>query len=226
MDARNLLNQNSSQDARRAASDAVFQNLTEYFFNRIVFLNYIYSDFGGSPLGTTSTTNLNTSSRIIDTSDRKMMSLSNESRMKCTFYLRSPSKLVGYILSPASLLGDSLGTIQNLNPLKSYVGIKFDEGEVFAVVKEAGKGEKTYPINFTLRMSDATFTQTFTLEIFYNVTSTDIYIDNQFQASFGSDLIGDGDNSITFYPLLAPGKSIDGTLVNIVVENYQFIQNK
>lgn len=225
------LNRFSSQEDKKNASDVVFDKLNDYFFNKVIFLNLIYSDFGdggvyGGTKGTTSTVNLATGSRIPDTAEGRMMRPDRESRMKCTFYLRSHSKLLGYILSPAVLDSSSLGAVTTLDSLRSYVGLKFTGGSAFVVVKEANKSERLYTIDFPIRMSDGTFTETFSLEVVYNIKSTDIYLDGNFIGTYTTDLIGSYPNPITFYPFFSPGKSTDGTQVNIAVEHIQYIQNK
>lgn len=224
------LNRLSSPEEKREASDTIFENLTDYFFNKVVFLNLIYSDFGdggtyGGIKGTTSTTNLETGSRIPDTAEGKMMAPDREARMRCTFYLRSPSKLLGYILSPALLDSDFLGTVTSLDKLRAYVGLKFVGGEAFVVVKQAGGGEELFPTNFPIEMSDATFSKTFSLEVRYHIRSTEIYLNGQYIGTYTTDLLGSLPTPISFYPFLSPGKSTDGTRVNIAVEHLQYIQS-
>lgn len=219
------LNKLSSSEQKKELSGIIYDRLVEYFFNNVVFINLAYSDLGGG--GTTSTTDYGKLSRIIDTARGNLMVAGRESRLRCQFYLKSPSKTDGYILSPAVYDAQTLpASLTTLSVLRSYVGLKFSGGKVFAVVKQANKGEVTYPINFNLEMFDATFTKTYSLEIRHNVTFTDIYINNVFYGSFTSDMVGAGNTNETFYPFFSPARSTDGTQVNIVAENIQFIQNK
>lgn len=220
-----MLDRDSTPEAKRQARDVVFSELASYFFDKVVFINIIYSDFGGG--GTVSTTNYDKDSRIIDTSGGRLMAPGKESRMRCQFYLKNPSKLSGYLLSPSVL--DSYDTsiiTTDLTPLRSYFGLKFNGTSTSVVVKEAGKNEVEYPTDFTMTMFDATYTDTFSLEILHNIKSTDIYINGKSYGSYKTDLVGNTTVTQTFYPFFAPGKSTDGTSVNIVVENLQFIQNR
>ena len=220
-----MLNRNSSQEEKSEARESVFEELANYFFDRVVFINLAYSDFGGG--GTTSTTNLNKLSRIIDTAGGKLMAPGRESRLRCQFYLKNPSKLEGYILSPAVYDSyDSSLITTNLTPLRSYFGLKFYQGSVYVAVKEAGKSEVIRLIDLTLTMYDSTYTDTYALEIVHNIGSTDIYINGVHYGTYSSDMLGSVTSVKTFYPLYSPGRSTDGTSVNIVSENIQFIQSK
>lgn len=224
------LSRESSHEERKAASDVVYDSLTDYFFNGVNFINYVYSDFGsttyGGTTGTVVTTSYNKSSRIIDTSVGKHLSVGRISRTKCTFYITQLPSLEGYLLSPASFNGDSLGTPTSLSILRSYVGLKFINNKILIVKKEVGGAEVTYESGVDVTLTNGS-TKTHTLEVYHNIRSTDIYIDGVFIRTVESDMVGsDGVTPITFYPLFSPGRSIDGTLVNIVVENFQFIQQK
>lgn len=227
------LNKLSSTEQKKEASDVVYENLMDYFFNQIVFINLAFSDLGdvdnnpATPNGTTSTTDYGKSSRIIDTARGRLMAPGRSSRIRCQFYLRSPNVIDGYILSPAVFDSQNLpGSLTTMSVFRSYVGLKFRNGETFVAVKEAGKTEVLYPITFELTMSDATFTDTFSLEIIHNVRSTDIIINGVSHGSYASDLVGTTSSVEVFYPFFAPARSTSGTLVNIVCENIQFMQNR
>lgn len=224
------LNKNSSPEEKKSVADVVYGYLSDYFFDGVNFMNYVYTDFGsvtyGGSKGTTVTTSYQTGSRIIDSSSGKLMAIGRHSRAKCTFYIRQLPSLEGYLLSPATLDSDTLGTITNLSSLRSYVGLKFADNKIMVVTKEAGKNEITYDTNVSVTLTDG-FTKTYTLEIYHNINTTDIYIDGNFIRTVPSDAKGStGTTPITFYPLFSPGRSTDGTQVNIVVENFQFIQSK
>lgn len=220
----NKLNKLSSPEEKKEASDVIFENLVDYFFNGIVFVNLPFSDLGDG--GTTSTSNYGTASRIIDTAEGRLMAPGKVSRLRCQFYLRSPSTLDGYILSPAVYDSQTLGTLTTMSVFRSYVGLKFLDGDVFVAVKEAGKSEVLYPIDFELTMFSSTFTDTFSLEIIHNVQTTDIFINNTFYGTYTSDMVGTSSEVETFYSFFSPARSTDGTQVNIVSENLQFIQNR
>lgn len=219
------INRSSSPEEKKDISDVVYDSLVDAFFERVTFINLAYSDFGSG--GTTSTTNYDKDSRLIDSSGGRLMAPGKESRMRCQFYLKNPSKLDGYLLSPAVYDSYNTGGITtSLEPLRAYVGLRFLSGSVYAVTKEAGGAERLYPLDITWTMYDATYTDTYTFETVHNVGSTDIYINGTLYKTLSSDLIGSFRDNYVFYPLFAPGRSTDGTSVNIVAENIQFIQNK
>lgn len=221
---KNNINKYSSQDSKKEAQEVVYESLVDAFFDGVVFINLAYSDLGGG--GTTSTTTYGTASRIIDSAQGKLMAPGKEHRLRCQFYIKNPSKTEGYILSPAVYDSATLGSITSLSSLRAYVGLKIFKGIVYVAVKQAGGTEKLHQIPFNLTMSDATFSDTFALEIKHHVNYTDIFIDNVFYGSYTSDLVGTFGTVEIFYPFFAPARSTDGTSVNIVAENIQFIQSK
>lgn len=217
-------NRFSSDDQKKDVSDVVFSKLVDYFFNKVVFINLAYSDLGGG--GTTSTTDYGKLSRIIDTSQGLLMSPGKESRLRCQFYIKNPSVIDGYLLSPCVFDEQTLPTITSMSIFRSYVGLRFIRGVTYVVVKEAGQLEALYPINFTLEMSDATFTKTYALEIRHQVNYTEIYINNQYYGSYSTDLIGSGNTNETFFPFFTPAKTTD-TVTSagsfVVGQNYQIV---
>lgn len=221
----NRLSGSSSPSDKRNVSEAVYESLMEYFFDRIVFINLAFSDFGGG--GSTSTTDYDTSSRIIDTAEGKLLAPGRKSRLRCQFYLKNPSKMTGYILSPCVYDSQTLPSpLTDMSVFRSYVGLKFSGGNVYAVSKQVGKSEETYPLDITLSMFDATYTDTYALEIKHNIASTEIIINNESYGSFSSDMVGNYSTVETFYPFFSTAISTDGTSINIVAENIQFIQSK
>lgn len=221
----NNLNQLSSPETKKEVSDVVFTNLADYFFDKVVFINLPYSDLGSG--GTISTANFGKLSRIIDTAEGRLMTPGKESRLRCQFYLKNPSKMEGYLLSPAVYDSQTLPTnLTTMSIFRSYVGLKFKDGNVYAVSKEAGRGEVTKLLDFQISMLDSTYSDTFTLEIKHTGRTTDIFINNTFFGSYSSDMVGSFSSVETFYPFFSPAKSTDGTSVNIVAENIQFIQNR
>lgn len=221
----NHLNRDSSPEEKKIVSDAVFERLMEYFFEKIVFINLAYSDLGSG--GTTSTTDFGKLSRIIDTAQGRLMAPGKESRLRCQFYIKNPSKIEGYILSPCVYDSQTLPTnLTTMSIFRSYAGLKFSKGLVYVASKQAGQAEKLYLLDFPLTMFDSTFTNTFALEIKHNIGATDIFINNKYYGTYSSDMIGTFNSVETFYPFFSPARSTDGTSVNIVSENLQFIQNK
>lgn len=236
------LNKLSSPEEKKALSEIVYEKLVEYFFEKVNFCTLIFTeakqlqtytvslDGGGTvdivqEVPVTSTSNFSGVSRITDTSDGKYMDVGRDSRMRCSFYLSNPDQLEGYILSPAVYDSyNSLNTISSLNILRSYVGIKFVKGQIQVVSKEAGGSEQK--VNTGLSLTGAGATDTWTLEIKFNITSSEIFINGQNVASVPSSMIGVRSDTKTFLPLLSPAKSLDGSAVGIVIENFQFIQSK
>lgn len=219
------LRRNSSLEEKTEVASAVFEKIMDFFFDGVVFINLAYSDLGDG--GTTSTTAFGKLSRIIDSAAGRLMRPGRESRIRCQFYLLSPSKFEGYILSPAVYDAVLLpASLTDMSVFRSYVGIKIDEGSMFVAVKEANKGEVLYPINLTLEMDDVTYTKTYALEIKHNVQFTEIIINGKSYGTYATDLVGNTESVVTFYPFFAPARSTDGTLVNVVAENIQFIQSK
>lgn len=239
------LNKFSSAQEKKEVSDVVYEKLMEYFFEEVVFINLAYTDLGvpttkvtiggvdyqltrdDARAGTTSTTDFGKASRIIDSANGRLMKPGKSSRMRCQFYLRSPSKLDGYILSPAVYDAVSLpSSLTDMSVFRSYVGIKFIGGQVYAAIKEAGELEVIYPLGLTIELDGATFSKTYALEIRHDVRFTEIIINNQSYGTFASDMLGSGNETVTFYPFFAPARSDDGTQVNLVAENIQFIQKR
>lgn len=226
---KNPLNKQSSREEKKSTSDVVFEKLGDYLFDRVAFVTLIFSEAkqisGSTQVPITSTTNFGGTSRITDTSEGKYFNTGRESRMRCSFYLENPDDLEGYILSP--VVYDSFGSlnsIASLSVLRSYVGLKFMQGSISVAVKEAGFGERLFNTNLSLTGSGAT--DTWELEIKHYVNYTEIFVNNSLLGSYSTNMIGSFRDTMTYLPLFAPGKSTDGSAVGIVIENYQFIQNK
>lgn len=219
------ITQDLSPDEKDSLSNEVYKKLSNYLFDNVVYINLAYSDLGSG--GTTSTTDYGKLSRIIDTAEGRLMAPGKESRFRCQFYVKNIGSADGYILSPAvydsQLLPSSFTT---MSVLRSYFGIKIYSGNIMIVSKEADTDEKITEIDFVPTMYDSTYTDTVSLEIKYNITSTDIYINNTFYGSYSSDIVGSYNDVEVFYPFFSPARSIDGSSVNIVAENLQFIQKK
>lgn len=216
----------SSEEDKKAASDVVFSKLTDYFFDQVTFINLAYSDLGSG--GTTSTTNYGTASRIIDSSGGLYMRPGLESRMRCSFYLKNAADADAYLFSPCVFDGLSLPSpLTTIDSLTAYAGLKFEGRNIFVAVKESGGAERLYDTGIEMTMYDATFSDTYVLEIKHNVRFTDIYINNTFIGSYSSDLVGSIPRPGTFYAFFAPARTTNGSnQVNIVAEHIQFIQSK
>lgn len=218
------LSRDSSPDAKTYAKQAVYESIGDFFFDKVNFitLNFAQVNDAGS---TTDQTNYATDNRIIDTSEGRFMDLDKESRFRTHFYLENAANADAYILSPALLDGFTLGNVTSMeSTFRSYVGIRILNNKVSVVVKEYGKDEVNYPVDFKPEQV-VSFTTTYPLEIKYRINYTDIYIDNELVGSYPTDL-GAGQQTVTFYPLFAPAKSTDGSSVNLVLESSQFIQSR
>lgn len=220
------INRDSSPEQKKDLSDVVYDLLGQYLFEKVVFITLIFSEAlntDGTPI--VSTTNFIGTSRITDTSEGRYMNTGKQSRMRCSFYLDNPDQLEGYILSPAVYDSfGSLNSISNMSNLRSYVGIKFDAGSTFVAVKQSGKSEVLTPIDIVF--SGAGASDTYELEIRHQISFSEIFINGRIMGSFTTDLIGTNTSTTTYLPLLSPARSLDASAVGIVIENYQFIQDK
>ena len=214
------LNKLSSIEEKREASEAVFQLLSDFFFDKINIISFPFTQVEDY----SSTTLFNGESRLTDTAEGKFLSPGKRSRMRCQFYVQNPDALLGYILSPVVYDSfASLNTFSSMDIFRGYVGIKIDRGAISVVVKEDEKKEVEYPTEYSF--SGSGFTDTLVLEIKHNISFADVFIENTKVGSFPTDFGHRTKDTVVFLPLLSPAKSYGGT-VNIVIENYQFIQDK
>jgi len=226
------LNRFSSSEEKNATAEIVYDTLVDFFFDKVSYIYLAYSDLG-EPItagitGTNSTTNFGVDSRIIDSSSGLYMRPGLESRMRCSFYLKNAATADAYLLSPCVYTGLSLpNPLTSVNSLSAYIGLRFIGRDVYVVVKESGGSEKIFTTGITLTMYNATFSDTYVLDIKYNVRFTDIYINGSLIGSYSSDLVGTTPLPGTFYAFFAPARTTNGAnYVNIVAEHIQFIQSK
>lgn len=217
------INRNSSKEDKKNAAEAVYELLADFFFDKVSFISYPFSQVQSG--GYTGTTLFNGSSRITNTSDGKFLITNKRSRTRLYFYASNAGKLTGYVLSP--VLYDaytSLNTFSSMDIFRAYVGIKIVLGKIYLVVKETGKNELIKDTGIQLSLTGAS--ETYKLEMKHGAKSTDVYIDDKFIATLPSDFTKGNDEPLTYLPLLSPAISSDGTAVNIVIENFQYIQDK
>lgn len=215
-----ILNRLSSFDEKRQASEAIFELLSDFFFDKVNFISFPFTQVEDY----TSTTLFKGESRLTDTAEGKFLRPDKKSRMRCQFYVKNPAAILGYVLSP--VIYDSfvsLNTFDSMDIFRSYVGIKIDKGVISVAVKNHGELEKLYKTDYFFSGSGTS--DTLVLEVRYNLSFTEVYIDNTYVGSFPIDLGYKTKETVTFLPLLSPAISYGGT-VNITVENYQFIQDK
>lgn len=212
-----ILNINSSKEQKRNSAEAVYEELTDYLFDRIILLNE-----AGLTTSTsiTSTSNYGMALRIIDTSQGKSFRPDKKSRLRFNFYFNNnAANIDAYILSPA-MYPALTPAPTNVSQLNAYVGVKVFDGNVSLVAKDSG-GERTVTTSFTIP-DDSTHI----LDILYNVTYAEIKIDGESLGSINCNLLEDLYDMQTFYPLIAPIRSQNGSAVQITSESYQFIQDK
>lgn len=210
------LNPQSSNESKKQAQDIIFDSISEILFDRVNLLN--------NPSLVTSTLVTSTATygmllRVPDTAKGKYLRPDRISRIRLIFYFTgAQSKTIGYILSPCVYNSQVAPT--DVSQLDSYVGIKVSGGKIYLVTKVDGV-EKTKDTDLTV--TDST---TRILDIQYNINSADISVDNQFLGTMETKMNNNINSLQTFYPLIAPIKSTDGTGVQINIENYQFLQDK
>ena len=221
-----FLNRESSPDVKKKTREAVFDELSSALFDKVSFVTLIFSEalnLDGTPI--VSTTNFIGTSRITDTSEGRYTNAGKVSRMRCSFYVSNANKLQGYIISPAVYDSfSSLNSFSSMSLLRSYVGIYFNSGPILVAVKEAGKQEVLYPTTFSFSGTGAT--DTYELEVRHEVRFTEIYINKILVGTYSTDLLGNFQSTKTFLPLFSPARSTDGSAVGIVIENFQFIQDR
>lgn len=216
-----FLNRFSSQEAKKNNSETFFSEISDYLFDKVNFLN---NPGLAASAATTSTTTYDVAVRVPDTSGGLYLRPDRRSRLRTVFYIvgGGASKADAYILSPClypSSTSISAG-ITTLNIFNYYVGISIKAGAISLVSKDS-TGTKQISTSYTI-----TGTSTNKLEILYNVTHADIYVNDSFLGSISVDTTTSFGSLVTIYPLIAPIRSIDGTSVEIDLENYQFIQEK
>jgi len=219
------LNSQSSPEQKKDVADIVFDRLGDYLFDKISIISFPFTQVTDAAGKYTSTTLYGGESRLTDTAEGKFLAPGKQSRMKCQFYVQNPDHIVGYILSPVVYDSfTSLNTFSSLDVLRAYIGIKINGGIVTVSVKEAGGSEVNYATG--LSFSGSGSTDTIVLEINYNGKSTEVYLDSERVGTYQTDFITGFSTVSTFLPLLSPAISKDGSGVNIVIENYQYIQNR
>lgn len=209
----NNLNYNSSEDQKREAANAVFEKFSDFLFEKVNLIN----SAGATSGATTSTTSYVMALRVIDTSVRNFFKPDRKIRFRCSFYLTQPTKADAYILVPATI--DSITTPTSVTDLVNYVGIKILSGALSLVAKYNGL-EKTISVGLPIT------TDTYYLEIQYNITSADFFINGNRIGSINCDMSENTYTYQTFYPLIAPIRSTDATSVNMTMESYQILQEK
>jgi hypothetical protein len=219
------LNRQSSLEEKKNVSEAVFELLSDFFFDRINFISFPFTQVTETAGGYTSTTLFGGASRLTDTADGKFLALDKKSRTRCQFYVKNPPSMLGYVLSPVRYDSyTTLNTFSSMDVFSGYAGIKIDKGIVYVAVKSYGKTEILYPTDYVLTGTGES--TTLVLEIRYDVNSVSVSIDNRKIGSFPIDLAPRTGPFKTFLALMSPAKSYDASGVNITIENYQFIQDK
>lgn len=214
------LNRNSSSEQKKDAAEGIFENFSNFLFEKV---NLLVNPGFSTSNGVTSTTTYNTAIRVPDTSGGAYLKINRESRFRCLFYIfGTAEKADGYLLSPVvyqSTTSISSG-ITSPSIFGFYVGIKFLAGRVWLC--SFSEGQETLKDTGLRLIGESTYK----LEIIYNKTSADIFVGDEFLGTVECDPSSFYNNTVTFYPLMGIIKSTDGTSVELTLENYQYIQDK
>lgn len=222
-DVRNTrLNRLSSKEDKNSVSEIVYEVLGDFLFDKVNFLNQP----GLAASGTTiSTTTYDVAVRVPDTSEGKYIRGDRRSRLRTVFYFPNSGAEFAdaYILSPCfypSTVSIS-GGISSLSVFDFYVGIKILSGQVSLVAKDI-RGERTITTNKIIRG-----TQTVSIEIKYNISNAEIYIDDVLLGSISTDPSVIINNVTTAYPLIAPIRNSSGAAITsgafVIGHNYQIV---
>lgn len=209
------LNRLTGQEQKKEASEAIFDQLSDYLFDKVILLTWPTL---ATSTAITSTTNYGVLLRTPDTSAGKYIRPDKTSRFRCVFYISNPVQADAYILSPA--VHQSSTAPQLPSDMASYVGIRI-LGGVVSMVSRSSAGEVSKETTFRILTNDS-----YTLEIKYNITYADIFIDNQQIGSIECNMEENIYRLVTVYPLIAPIRSLNASSVSINVENYQFLQSR
>lgn len=222
-DSQGNLTELSSADSKAETAEVVYNQIADFFFDKVSIISYPFTQVTNLVGKYTSTTLYGGESRLTDTAEGRFLAPGKQSRMKCQFYLQNPDALIGYILSP--VIYDSfatLNTFSSMSIFRSYLGLKFNKGVVTVAVKEAGKDEQNYPTSLSFKGAGST--DTVVLEIMYNGRWSEVYLNSVSLGTFNTDFITGFTTTKTFLSLLAPAISTNGTGVNIIIENFQYLQ--
>lgn len=216
------LNKNSSPEQKRDASKAVFEQLSDFFFNQVNFLPYP----GRSTSGTVTSTSIYSAAiRVPDTAAGKHLRSDKRSRLRAVFYVEDggAEEAEAYILSPCAYQATTSlsGGVSSMSAFHAYVGVKISRGVLSLVSKSRGGEERLRSTNIKL-----SGTTTYSIEIHYNITSAEIFIDGVSLSTIDTDFSDITYSMITTFPLIAPIKSSDGTGVALTLENYQYMQDR
>ena len=164
--------------------------------------------------------------RITNTSEGKFLSPSRTSRMRCSFYVENGDDLDGYLLSSVVYDSfDSLNTIDSMDVFRAYAGVRFVDGVASFVVKEAGGSEVLREID-GVRVSGGGASTTYRLDMYITGKTVSMRIDSGETVVLPADFTSGFEGEVqSFLPLILPTKSTTGQAVNIVVENFQYIQD-
>jgi len=214
------LNRFSSTEEKDGTAEIVYEVLGDFLFNQANLINGTFAVSGAN----TSTSQYKVGLRVPDTSSRMFMSPDRKLRFRCTFYVSGTAEKADlYILTPAvltDLTAVSGGLITNISSLDSYVGIRFNAGEVSLVSKGLGTTVSKGKSN------TITSDKTYYLEVLYNITNAEFYLNKEYLGTLSCNLQDSLYTYEAFYPLIAPIKSLDGTSVNLNMESYQILQDK
>lgn len=219
------LRKDSSQETKRASADAMFSAMSELLFERINLINGTFIVSQNTTLTNAYTVNV----RVLDSSRRMFMRPDRQARMRCSLYMGGAGAQFAdfYVMVPALLtdttkitFSDPHRLITSVQDFDAFVGIRFKSG-VASLESWDGKTLVSKPLSFYLSGDSTVY-----LEIHYNISNAEFYINNVNVGSIQSNLQLSSYTYNNFYPLIAPTKSTDGSAVNLNFESYQILQDK
>lgn len=213
------LNNQSSAEAKKDVAEIVYEVLGDFLFDKVNFLN---NPGNSTSNGITSTTTYGALVRVPDTGAGKYLSPIKRTRLRTVFYIfGGASNADAYILTQCMYGSSTLSAFTSVPATFTYyTGIRIYAGSV-SLVSKSRDGLKEISTNTVI--SGAT---TYKLEIVFNITNTDVYIDDVYIGTIAHDYSMASEDQVTIYPLIAPIRSIAGTSVEMDLENYQILQDK
>lgn len=214
--AEKFLNNESSKESKRAASDAIFDAFSELLFERLNLINAS----GAVSTSTTDTSTFTTLMRVSDTTGGKFMGPDRNLRFRGSFYVSGTvEKADFYILTPLVTTAGVVTGLTNLQVSDGFVGLHCNAG---SMTLESWDGTKLRSKDAGTLVGDTTYY----IEIIYNKTYAEVYIDGRSLGSISCNLTNTLDTYTAMHVLFCPIRSKDGTSVNLNVESYQILQEK
>jgi hypothetical protein len=222
--SKQVISRQSSPEEKRRLGDAVYERLSEVFFDEITFLTAPGNTNSGES-DITSTTTFNVSARIPDTSNGVYLSHNKPTRFRTNFYIGGAAsdmaKADFYILLLATWTSTTAPSTDDIEAgLTSFMGIHSDAGRVSLI----SKGDKGGVVE-TETVATLTADNTYKIEFKFSGAELEAFIDDRSIGSIGCYYTRTT-SDIVLYPFIIPIRSKDGTGVRFNMENYQLMQDK